>query len=231
MKTNNYKIVNVLLILLVIITGCGNKEAKIDEAIANRDFEKARKIALKTSDNTNWDSVNHRAVYLLKVNRAQLAYIIDTEKDWIFAEQLARELNAEDAFHEVFASKIRELAQSGNWELISNVLSTWVVPVSYKEICMQVYARLSKLPEYSNSAYNHDVDLLNNSVDVVLSKAIADKNTDHMKQCLMWYKPIAVQKDMKQNATNEYTYDITYELKNTAFDAAKAKVKQIGIKL
>lgn len=215
------------VIVIILMSSCDYSD-KVDKALANRDFEKARKYAYKCSTAGDQSSVNqtdYRKQNLYKVNKAQINYIIDTENDWEAADQLSREVGGEDAFHDVFVHHIKRLVNDGKMDIVINVISNWITVPPYKESFVEVMSNNLDLPQYTNDDYNKDVDILNQSINIVLAEAIVNKDKVLIKRCVNWFQPKAVMKEKK----GFFKYDISYELKDEARERAIAKIKEAGI--
>lgn len=255
----------IIVFLCLHLSSCGDKtytkeQTKIDQYIANRDFDKAREVALSIPKSAVYYDMTKGNLYyqqeeLYKINAAQISLIINNG-EMEDAEALARELDAMPVFMELVMKNMTKLYDN-NFRSLCSFLARYTFTTLYHEklvdynldhiqLAEEYAAKLSRKnvnngsygKDYyysSNVGYNHEVNVYNNYVMQALDMALFDKDIDRISKLYVLLKPEAIETKREITRKSEsgiITYGIvTYKLENRAADAARKKAKQLGINL
>lgn len=204
-------------------SGNRDREQQIEQAIANRDYDQAREIAVRMVGD------KEQKASLQKVNSAHLNYVIASGGSLEDAEMLAKELSATTEFWDVIAKNILKL-YAQDFRMLYSYLVRYPVHYSYKEKISDSYDYGSYMGK-SNDGYNSEVKTYNDAIMQVIDLAIFDNKKDYIKKCLPLFKPEAVEISRKQSSKGESYYNLTYKLENKAKAEAMRKIKETGINL
>jgi len=228
----------VALMFALALQSCENtytkENSKIEKCLSKRDFDKAREIAQSIApEDYYYSSDDHKRHYyrqeaMLKINQAQLS-IMTADGQWDDAQAFAQELNATDAFQELFRNNINKLLKSRQYETILLILSSWQIEKPYRErVENSNYTEKGDIhEEIGNVPFNEEVQAYNKMVDGILQYAILNDELGLTKKCIALYKPeaVLVKKEKK------YPNSETYTLKNNAKTRALEILKENGITL
>lgn len=238
----NFRNINTIIVAVVVsclslfLQSCENtytkEQAKVEKFISERNFDKAREIALSVpADEYYYNSEESRSLYyrsemLNKINKAQLSMLIADDL-WYDAQSLAQELNAEDEFNELFRTNLNKLLRTQNFNLIFNILATQTIKAQFfPTVSDEYYTRPGGIHAgQGNYEYNEEVAAHNNAVDGFLNALIIEDNKTMIKKCLSLYKDEAVKISGDDFGTSKYV------LKNNARKRAMEKINREGIKL
>ena len=214
------------------------REQQIEQAIAAREYDKAREIAVKMVG----DAYRKRSID--KVNFAQLSYVLDNSslED---AEYLAKELNAIPILWKVIERNTYKLYER-DFRTLYTMLSRYPMKAVYHSSLVDFSnAAMAKANAWSredydihsndasyyasNVAYNDEVMLFNRIVLQIIDLAIYDGKKEYIKKMMPMLKPEAV--EIGRKATGEYAYTYSYKLENKAKADALRKIKEAGINL
>jgi hypothetical protein len=222
----------------------------IDEAIAARDFEKARAIAMDYVDLDSPDDGQEKNLY--KINAAQIRWMI-LNGDMADAETLSRELGCADVFWEELKKNIGSV-QNLDFRSLYMLLACYPFTATYHPQ-LRAYAKedLNRANEYandkhmesvwkdqyktayysSNVGYNDEVGQCNSIVLQVIDLMMyEDDKKAEIKKMLNLLKPEAVETH-REKVADKYSkaYNIDYKLENYAKQQAIKMLKEKGIKL
>lgn len=233
------------------------EQQKIEKYIANREFDKARDIALSIPSDArekHYPRRYYREEAMEKINLTQLADMINNGQ-LEDAEALSNELDIKHVFWDLVKKNLSKL-YTNNFRALYSVLTRYPITTTYHEKLTDYsiwhleraneYASMdyegrkrwaSFYKEYydnSNVGYNDEIKQLNLLVMQVTDMAIFDNNVDCIRKMLLLLKPEAVEvsrvKSRKDEEVTNYA-TITYKLENKAANEVIAKAKQAGINL
>lgn len=256
MKTIYFQSVLLSMITLCFIS-CGKTpknpkikenemDVKIEKAIANREFDKAREYAQTFSDYQNMaDEFSARQERMNKINKAQISVMIDGG-DIEGTESLAKELDALPVFWNLIENNVNKLYPA-QFNSLYTILSRYPFTASYHKQFHGTPRTLDYAEEYAqtkepylkdsyyktNVGYNDEVHKFNNIVTSILNRAIFEGNTTHIRHLLLLLKPEAVEISRTDAGYGEYGKEINiqYSLENNAKADALQKIKDAGINL
>lgn len=240
---NFLKISNILFVVVIamclqscitgtIINAHRNRKArkatiKIEKALDERDFQKAREILLTINDDRNTlfafcDDVPKemtRDFQQNKINEAQLTYLI-MEGEYEIAQSVCKDYDCQKAFQNIFAKNIEFLSQKQQYDFIFKVLLYWQFQKRFIE----------KGDEYANDSrwgsgeYNQEIQAYNQLIHSILQNCILNNDVQNARRCLLFYKPEAEIK--KKLGNNKYLFSKT---KQTAKQEAIAMMQEAGM--
>ncbi len=223
-----------------------NDDQQLEKALSNREFEKAREIAMRFSDEKGrYEYHSKREIQTNRVNKAQITWMI-SEGNLEDAETLSRELGCTDVFWEEISKNIRPLYES-DFRSLYLLLCNYPFTASYhSQLKRYDVSYLPKAQNYavnkdgsyykqyyysSNVGYNDEVAKFNNIVNKIINLAIFDEKASDLKKLVSLLKPEAVETSRKcVDDYNDY-YDIYYKLENSAKQQALAQIKEAGIRI
>lgn len=232
---NLFAIVIITCCFVLTLTSCEKtytkEQTKIEKYLSERNFDKAREVALTIpSDEFYYKDMDTRVYYqqeaIDKINKAQLSLLI-ADNMWYDAEALSHELNADDVFFELFTKNLNKLLRSENYSLIFTILSTHSLSAQFFPTVNNVYFTRPGEAEYNsgNFKYNKEVQAYNSVVDGLLNALIMNQDKELLRKCIQLYKKEAV-----QVSGGEWD-EAKYALKDNARKNAQQKIKDAGIKL
>lgn len=228
-----------------------NGDQQIEQALQNREFDKAREIAMKFNDDNRLDEKSERQIRLDKINKAQISLML-SDGNLDDAEALSRELGCSELFWEEVNKNIRPLYEA-DFRSLYMLLSNYPFTTNYhsqlkrfyigyiryaqdyavnKEQSMYSDIADSKTHYYNtNVGYNDEVTKFNNIVLKIVDLAVFDEKTAELKKLVSLLKPEAVETRRKKVDQYSDYYDIDYKLENRAKQQALDKIKEAGIRL
>lgn len=220
------------------------KQANIEEAIANRDFDKAREIARTIVGTSNRDPA------LYRINKAQISLAMENSLE--DAEALAKELDASYEYWELVSQQINKL-YSKDFRALYRVLIAYKFTAPYhaeytcsdglEEWAVGAATRMQngeRRPLNANAyyntnvGYNTEVAKYNEIVSQALNLAIFEGNADDVRKILPLLKPEAVmikKTFVEESDVSGKEYKRTFKLENKAKADALRKIKEAGINL
>ncbi len=227
------------------------QELKIEEAIANRQFEEARMLVLGMEEPQDdgqyaraYGEKSEKEQLMEKVNRAQISLMV-SDGDLEDAASLSSELNCTDLFWEEISKNVRQIYESSFRELYI-LLTRYPITATYHSYLRdfdvsrfksaESYAREKRYGENayyeSNVGYNDQVGKFNNIVLSIIDLAIFDGKTTDLKKLVLLLKPEAVETRRKKSYDyyDDY-FDIYYKQENRAKQQALAKIKEAGLRI
>jgi len=211
-------IATVIAAIILGIIGVRNNRAveKVEQAIANYDFETAHKYLSKTG----WEKEEMSE----KVARAEITYNV-TNGQLEHALQIALETHAESIYSEIMTTEVNKKLSENRLQEAYNILVSWQFSESFKSSSTD----WCNDEEKQNKKYNEQINSFNSLVDNLMSRAIASKDMSMANNCLVLYKPIAVLSEKTQIDNNHC--DFKYELQDLALESAQKKLKAAGMKM
>lgn len=218
--------------------------AKIDKLLAERQFEEAREVA----NDISRQSVKEEL--LNNISYTQLNMMME-DGDYETAAALARELKMENIFYDAFFKNIRQIIKRNRYDFVFETFMDWQCPLEATTYEQNLQKNLdwileekepnkdSKGEYYGGKPgnYNWFIRTVNNTVDIVLQKAMFEGNPNNIRRCLMCYKPYLVL-DRKVK-TNEFCgkekneehryYKFYFKMQNTAKEDAEKMLLEAKI--
>ena len=148
--------------------------SKIEQAIAVRNFDKARELSQGYPH--PWD----KGERLYNINKSQISLMID-DGMWGDAASLAKELNSYYVYEILFRENIVKLLSEKRYDIVLNTLTSWI---NYDSYCDNF---LGLMAYYKLNGGLYDTDY-NKIVDNVINHAIIEENVGLIKKCLVLYR-------------------------------------------
>lgn len=188
---------------------------KIDNAIASRDFEKARDLAhtYQFCDKYGREDREERNHQLDKINKVQVTLLIENS-EFEQAELLAKELNTLQMFWDIVDENINKLYKLDISTLFM-ILSHWQIPVYDSESTIS----------WSNDKINQ----FNHIIISLIDMYIFDGNTENIKKLIPLLKPQYV-KSVRRVGGKDIV-DNAWHLDNLAKAKVHEKIKAAGLTL
>lgn len=224
---------------------------KIEEAIANREFEEARMLVLGMEEPKDdgqyaraYGEKSEKEQLMEKVNRAQISLMV-SDGDLEDAASLSSELNCTDLFWEEISKNVRHIYESSFRELYI-LLTRYPITATFHPHIQHLYLldyeraeRYAREGGYGkdsyfeyNVGYNDQVGKFNNIVLSIIDLAIFDGKTADLKKLVLLLKPEAVETRRKKSSEyHDDWFDIDYKLENRAKQQALAKIKEAGLRI
>lgn len=197
----------------------------MDEAIALYNWEVAHKY-VGCYDNLTEET--DRTAAKEKLLRAEASYLLN-QGESNMAENVAKELGMMVHYQKILAEELPGLIKNNRYKEAVDILTTWVFSEDFREAGEPFDISEPRNREKDNESYNSEISSFNDLVDILLNRAIIERNVDLAKKCLVLYVPNAVYRATEKVDPQHKYYK--YVLKNTYKEAAQKKLREAGMKM